>query len=154
MRSFVCLAFGALALLSCARLPEQTPAKQPSVLPSGATPPGAPATPWSKKTRAERMEFMGLFFFPKMKAIFQKHDPGGYAQFRCQSCHGNDMEAVNFKMPNGLYALPPDDPLKAALAYEEKTATFMASEVEPAAKELLGIDHTPGRRCLLCHAAE
>jgi hypothetical protein len=156
-------AYGALGLLfvaSCGRLPEQSPPRQPSALPRGATPPGAPETPWSDKTRAERMEFMGLFFFPKMRAIFQKHDPGGYAQFRCQTCHGEDMEAVNFKMPNGLYTLPAVDPVKAAHEYDEKTTAFMTAEVEPAAQELLGIPRTAGtdplagQSCSLCHGRE
>lgn len=106
------------------------------------------------------MEFMGLFFFPKMKAVFQKHDPAGYRQFRCQTCHGDDMEAVNFKMPSGLYTLPKVDPVKAAHDYDEKTTAFMTGEVEPAAQELLGIvqvpgtDQGPGRSCSLCHGAE
>jgi cytochrome c553 len=162
MRLSFCFVAGGLglALLSCARLPEQSPARQPGALPPGATPPGAPETPWTKKTRAERMEFMGLFFFPRMKTLFQKQDPAGYAQFRCQTCHGDDMEAVNFRMPNGLYTLPTADPVKAAHDYDEKTTAFMTGEVEPAAQELFGIPHgtgtdqAPGRSCSLCHGAE
>ena len=64
------------------------------------------------------------------------------------------MEAVDFKMPNGLYALPTVEPEKAALAHDEETAKFMAAEVVPAADELLGIDPTKGRACHLCHEKE
>jgi cytochrome c553 len=154
MRGANYLSAAMLALLSCTQLPRENPPKPPSPLPAGAVPPGAPGTEWSRKTRPERMEFMGLFFFPKMRAIFQSHEPRSVAPFRCQSCHGRDMEAVDFKMPNGLYALPADEPEKAALAYDEKMAKFMAVEVEPAAEGLLGMDPTTGRSCHLCHENE
>jgi len=100
------------------------------------------------------MEFMGLYFFPKMKLLFSSHAPTHSAPFRCQSCHGRDMEAVDFKMPNGLYALPRDDPERAALAVDEKTTKFMVEEVEPAAEKLLGIGPSVNRSCHLCHEAE
>ena len=154
MRGLACSSVLTLALLSCARLPQESKALPPSALPPGAVQPGAPETPWAKKTRPERMEFMGLVFFPKMKALFQAHDPHGYAQFRCQTCHGEGMEAADFKKPFGLYALPEGDPTKAALAYDEKTARFMADEVVPAARALLGIDHPDGQSCHLCHDSE
>lgn len=113
--------------------------------------------PWSRKTHEQRAEYMGLFVYPRMKAVFQEHDPKGYAQFRCQTCHGEDMERVDFKMPNSLYALPATDPIKAALEYDAKTATFMMQNVVPAMKELLGKnDSEIGERfgCLSCHQAE
>jgi hypothetical protein len=154
MRGFNSLSAAALALLSCTPLPRESSSKPPSALPVGAVPPGAPATEWSRKTRPERMEFMGLFFFPKMKRIFQSHDQRDAVPFRCQSCHGRDMEAADFRMPNGLYALPADEPEKAALVRDEKMARFMVEEVVPAAKELLGLDLSAGRACHLCHENE
>jgi hypothetical protein len=127
-------------------------ARPPSPLPPNASKPGAPETPWGKKTHSERMEFMGLYFFPKMRAVFQAHDARAYAQFRCQTCHGEDMEAVDYRMPNGLYGLPSQDPVGAAQAYDAATTAFMVSDVAKSAVELLGEGGTDA--CHLCHRTE
>lgn len=97
---------------------------------------------------------MGLLFYPKMKALFRNHDPERATPFRCQSCHGEDMESVNFKMPNRLDGLPADDPIPAALSRDAKTTQFMTDDVEPAVDELLGVEHVAGRSCGLCHRAD
>lgn len=124
---------------------------------SAAAEPGGPGVPWSKKTRDQRAEFMGLVVYPRMRAVFREHDPTAFAQFRCQTCHGEDMEKLDFHMPNSLYALPAADPVKAATDYDEKTARFMVEKVVPAMKELFAKDDPALAEkfgCLGCHQTE
>jgi hypothetical protein len=138
--------------VACTRSLEHRPVRTPGPLPSGQPGPGAPEVPWSRKTRDERMEFMGLVVFPKMKELFRARDGEGRRDFRCQTCHGEDMEAVRFAMPNSLYALPEGDPVGAARAYDEKTTEFMQGTVLPAMKALLADDSTAERvTCFTCH---
>lgn len=145
----------ALALAACGPRAEREGARAPRAtlpLDGKAVQPGAPAVPWAQKSRAERIEFMGIVFHPRMKALFdeESRDADG-APFRCQSCHGENMVDAGYAMPNGLFPLPEASPFDAALAQDEKTARFMAERVVPAARELLG-DETLG--CHACHARE
>jgi hypothetical protein len=121
--------------------------------------PGAADVPWKDKTREQRLEYMGLVVYPKMKETFQAQDADGFKDFKCQTCHGEDMEAVEFKMPNSLYALPVADPMGSAMEYDEAVATFMAQTVVPAMAELLGEQpYNPetqtGFGCFSCHQQE
>lgn len=103
------------------------------------------------------MEYMGLYVFPQMRALFRTSNPNLYKSFRCQTCHGTDMEAVRFKMPNHLYALPETGAEQAAIAYDEKTARFMIDTVVPAMRDLLGKNDPELARavnCHTCHAKE
>lgn len=140
-----------LAACACTRPADRGEVAAPhAALGRAGTEPGAPTVPWSKKTREQRMEFMGLTVHPKMKALFQARSAKVYAQFRCQTCHGDDMEAVSFRMPNSLYPLPAVEPMKAALDYDAVTAKFMADSVVPAMNELLGAGD-PGAAQVTCH---
>jgi len=104
---------------------------------------------WADMDREQRLEFMGVEVMPKMKTMFQEFDAESYAEFKCQTCHGEDMEQVDYKMPNGLFALPKDDPVAAGKDYDEKVTDFML-KVSPAMKELLGTQVT----CNTCHDVE
>jgi hypothetical protein len=102
---------------------------------------------------------MGLVVFPTMKGLFQKFDPKGFADFKCQTCHGDNMKEVDFKMPNSLFALPAHNTWQAALDYDADTAKFMGEQVLPKMTELLDQkpfdEHTgKGFRCLNCHPTE
>jgi hypothetical protein len=157
-RRVLALALGAALLVSCAKPADRGEVRSAQApLGKAGVEPGAPRTPWSRKTHAERMEFMGLFVFPKMKALFQAESPKAPAHFRCQTCHGEDMEAKAFHLPSSLRPLPADDPVKAALAYDEKTTKFMVEQVVPTMKALLG-EGDPvtavGFGCLTCHQKE
>jgi hypothetical protein len=55
-------------------------------------------------------------------------------------------------MPNGLYALPAQDPVGAAHAYDAATTAFMVDEVAKSAVELLG--EGTNDSCHLCHRTE
>jgi hypothetical protein len=118
---------------------------------------GSPGTPWSKKNRAERIEYMGLVFYPRMKELFAARGTraaegaGHERPFRCQTCHGENMSAASYAMPNGLYALPEGDPMQAALARNEATARFMAEKVLPEARALLGTEDPSLAENVTCH---
>jgi hypothetical protein len=121
------------------------------------TEPGAPGVPWAEKTFEQRKVYMGVYVFPKMKEGFQGHDAEVFKDFKCQTCHGDDMEDKNFEMPNeAIYPLPKDDPIKAAKEYDEKMAAFMQDQVVPQMAELLDMqpmsaDNPDGLGCFSCH---
>jgi hypothetical protein len=61
------------------------------------------------------------------------------------------MEAVGFKMPNHLYALPAAGTEQAAIAYDEKTARFMIDTVVPTMRDLLGKNDPVLAKTIGCH---
>ena len=95
------------------------------------------------------MEFMGLSFHPRMRELFQKSDPATYGQFRCQTCHGEDMEGRAFAMPATLGKLASADPIAAGRSRNVRATEFMIAAVVPATRELLGAGD-----CFSCHATE
>jgi hypothetical protein len=114
-----------------------------------ATEPGAPGVPWADKDHKQRMEFMGIVFLPEMKKQFQAHDATGFAQFKCETCHGKNGKANDYKMPSdSIYPLEKADPIKAAMEYDEKMTKFMVEQVTPKTAELLE-DKSKG--CFTCH---
>jgi hypothetical protein len=127
----------------------------------GATAADTPASqevPWAKKTRQQRLEFMGKVVYPRMRQLFRTYDPEQYEGFRCQTCHGDDMEKRNYAMPNSLYSLPEADPMKEAESYDPRIAKFMADQVLPTMAEMLGIPagskSAVGFSCFNCHPKE
>ena len=120
---------------------------------------GKSETPWKDKTHEQRMDWMGLQVFPKMKGVFTQFDAERFSGFACQTCHGDDMEIVDFKMPNKLYALPRTDTIKSARDYDAKVTEFMLSTVTPKMAELLDMQpYDPatksGFSCFGCHPSE
>jgi hypothetical protein len=150
------IALLALGFLSaaCAKPVDRRAAEPPHVaLGSEGTPPGAPGLPFREKTAEQRMEFMGLTFHPKMSELFARH---GYERFRCQTCHGEDMETRAFKMPAALRALGAD-PVESGRSRDGKATSYMVAEVMPLTVELLGPADPEGRTalgCFTCHARE
>ena len=117
-------------------------------------------TPWKEKTRDQKLEWMGLEVLPKMKALFVEFDAERFKDFKCQTCHSDKMEVLDFKMPNeSIYRLDANDPVGAAKAYDEKTTEFMLSRVTPTLAKLLDMElYNPetkqGFGCLNCHAGD
>jgi len=115
------------------------------------------ARPWSEQDRGERMEYMQSVVLPTMRDIFQAYDPQRYAEFSCQTCHGEDASAVNFAMPNALFALPRDGTIAAAMAHDPEATAWMLDSVFPTMVSLLGEEkYNPqtapdGYRCIGCH---
>jgi hypothetical protein len=145
-----------VVLAGCSKQGETAGSAGPEKQPQAA---GAPGTPWADKDRQARLEYMGLVVLPRMKSLFQEVDPKSYADFRCQTCHGEDMDAVDFVMPNSLVGLSAADPIEDGKGYDEATTEFMMSKVVPTMAGLLdrppaGPEKLDGFGCFGCHQKE
>jgi hypothetical protein len=102
------------------------------------------------------MEFMGLTFHPRMKELFAEYDPAWSGKFRCQTCHGEDMEARRFAMPASLRPLPAENAIDVARARDPRSTDFMSAKVMPATAELLssGEPGTGRVSCGSCHPSQ
>lgn len=149
-----------VGLTACGKSAESGGAQAPNeAANANANSPGAPGIPWSQKTHEQRQDWMGLQVLPKMKSAFQTFDAKGFQDFKCQTCHGDDMKAVHFKMPNSLYALPTENTLAAAMDYDADTTKFMVGTVVPTMAKLLDTEpYNPqtgkGLGCFTCHPKE
>ncbi|HLT36947.1 MAG TPA: hypothetical protein VK034_11700, partial [Enhygromyxa sp.] len=95
-------------------------------------------------------------FMPGMKEHFKQR---GFDTFKCANCHGNDYKEVDFKMPNDLTPLNPDNPIQSGMDLDEEMTKFMVSVVLPDMAKMLGkqTDATTGKGefgCLSCHLSE
>lgn len=111
---------------------------------------------WSSMDRDARTTYMGTVVLPKMKEAFKQR---GFDTFKCANCHGEDFQAVDFKMPNDLTPLNPENPIQSGMDLDEEMTKFMVSEVLPQMAEMLGkeTDVTTGKGefgCLSCHLSE
>jgi hypothetical protein len=120
---------------------------------------GAPYVPWRGKSHEERQAFMGAHVEPIMRKLFQGYSAKGYADFGCETCHGSNMDLIDFKMPNAIYPLPEKDTIAEASSYDEATTKFMVEKVVPTFAGLLS-EHavSPGQpggvSCFTCHPHE
>jgi hypothetical protein len=113
-------------------------------------------TPWKDMSREQRMDWMAVAVFPKMRQLFREQDSEKYEEFACQTCHGTQMERVDFKMPNDLFALEKADTIDRAKEYDEKATDFMLGAVVPEMAKLLDMDaytleNQTGFGCMGCH---
>lgn len=92
---------------------------------------------------------MGLTFHPRMKELFQEYDAAIYGNFRCQTCHGEDMEARRFAMPASLR---PVSEAGDAGARDRRAMEFMVSKVLPQTRELLADEGAHGAARVGCNA--
>jgi hypothetical protein len=109
---------------------------------------------WADMDRNQRMEFMGLTVLPEMKKLFEEYDAKGFAEFKCQTCHGNDMKEVDYRMPNGLFALAKPDPIPGSMEYDAPMTKFMQEKVMPEMATMLGMEPGTQFGCFNCHEAE
>ena len=122
--------------------------------PEGGPNIGAPEVPWRNKTHEQRQAYMAARVQPTMKRLFQSFNGKTYADFGCETCHGHDMDVVDFKMPNSLYALPEKDPVAEGMSVDEDTAKFMVEKVVPTFAKLLHEQPQKGVTCFTCHQKE
>jgi hypothetical protein len=160
-RSSVALLPLALALGCGGPSSEAAPPKAPDADQSAAkaSEPGAPGIPWSEKTFAQRQDYMGLEVLPAMKEKFEAFGAEEFADFKCQTCHGDDMKEVKFEMPNDLYALPKENTWQAAMDYNPEITKFMGEVVVPEMAKLLDMqpfdpETGQGFGCFGCHQSE
>jgi hypothetical protein len=116
---------------------------------------GGEAT-WKDMDREARLTYMGTTVMPSMKEHFKQR---GFDTFKCANCHGNDYKEVDFKMPNDLTPLNPDNPIQSGMDLDEEMTKFMVSTVLPEMAKMLGkeTDVTTGKGefgCLSCHLSE
>ncbi|MCA9685223.1 MAG: hypothetical protein KC457_23780 [Myxococcales bacterium] len=122
----------------------------------GAADGGGGEVTWANMDRQARMEHMGTVVMPAMKEAFKQQ---GFDNFKCANCHGEDYKTVDFKMPNDLTPLNPENPIQSGMDLDEEMTKFMVSVVTPQMAEMLGeeTDVTTGKGefgCLSCHLSE
>jgi hypothetical protein len=111
-------------------------------------------------TWEERHDAMTFLVLPNMARLFERFEGTPYPTLTCRSCHGDDAEAVQYRMPHGLPALDPDH-LPGAGDADPRTARlarFMIEEVTPQMADLVGVPLQDGRTgggfsCFNCHPA-
>lgn len=114
------------------------------------------AAGWAGMDRDARLTYMGTEVLPKMKEAFKQR---GFDTFKCANCHGADYKEVDFKLPNDLTPLNPENPIQSGMDLDEEMTKFMVSEVLPQMAAMLGkeTDVTTGKGefgCLSCHLSE
>jgi hypothetical protein len=129
----------------------------------------APATPspsqssegWATMSWEDRHDVMTFAVLPNMAQLFQRFEKKADPDLTCASCHGDDYEAVQFKMPHGLPALDRNEVLEGHTRETNKTRIwkFMVEEVTPAMADLLEVErYDPktkrGFSCFNCHPAK
>lgn len=112
---------------------------------------------WTSLSRQDKIAYMSSTVVPVMGALFEAYDSERFASFSCTTCHGDDMVAAHYQLPNDLFRLDPSalpysssaDPTEAAWG------TFMETQVLPTMAELLGTDAVDaggdGLSCFDCH---
>ena len=112
---------------------------------------------WADMTRKERMNIMGTQVMPKMKEAFAGHDADNWGDLKCQSCHGDDMKEVDFKMPNAVTPLGPD-PIASGKEMDAEVTKFMAEVVMVQMGEMMNLevqaDGLGPMGCFSCHLKE
>lgn len=115
---------------------------------------GAPGTRWADKNGAQRFGFMAAQVHPRMTRLFREYDAETFGNLACSNCHGENMEQIDYKMPNeSLYALPEQRPYDDAVDFDEEIAVFMMTKVTPAMQGLLnkGAGTETKVTCFTCH---
>lgn len=110
---------------------------------------GAAPVPFESLSDEEKASFMASDVLPRMREVFQAYDSEAYADFSCASCHVTGSTDGNYAMPDpGLPPLRED-----GFPYTSDIGVFMADEVLPELKELLG-PKDGGRPCITCHTLD
>lgn len=88
---------------------------------------------------------------PAMARRFHRFEGTPHPELGCRTCHGDDAEDVDFRMPNGLAALDPENMPSATSrdAERARTARFMADVVLPTTDRLMQAGGT--LTCFSCH---
>ncbi len=138
----------------------QTPAATAA---DGAAAPGAgpgASKSFDDMNHRERMELMKSVVVPKMKPLFQGHDPEHFADFDCTTCHGAGAERGEFDMPSAdLPKLPAHGAFEALTEEKPEMMEFMGKQVLPEMASALGeapFDPNTGEgfSCYDCHTSE
>lgn len=113
-------------------------------------------TNWTAMNFEEKQAYMKETVEPSMGELFKPAHP----DFSCVSCHGANFSEVNFKMPNTLDPLDPQNmPFESTDEKIKGAAQFMKEKVVPKMAGLLGMEpYNPetqtGLGCFNCHATK
>ena len=114
---------------------------------------GAPGTAWASKNDEQRFGYMAAQVHPVMSKLFIDYDADNVG-FTCSNCHGENMEQIDYAMPNeSLYAMPSDRPYDDAIDFDAKIAVFMMTKVTSTMQDLFNRgDGAPTKvTCFTCH---
>jgi hypothetical protein len=114
---------------------------------------GAPNTSWAAKNNEQRFGYMAAQVHPILSEVFIEYDPDN-SGFTCSNCHGENMEQIDYAMPNeSLYSMPSARPYDDAIDFDAKIAVFMMTKVTPTMQELLNKGEGPPTKvtCFTCH---
>ena len=117
--------------------------------PHAAAPPPPQAQPkheedaWAKLSFEERHSVMTFTVLPNMARAWRDFRATKDPEMTCRTCHGQDAEAVNYRMPNP--ALSHVDPARVPPG---PVAQFMKTKMVPEMRELTG---SPSLDCNTCH---
>ena len=110
-----------------------------------------PDMPWDEMTVADKEFYMVGKVNPIMQELFASYDAEEYSGFDCETCHGEEMREIEFKMPApSMYVVPPEGTPghRGMLKTFPDTVAFMEETVTPAMGKLLGIEDFT---CAGCH---
>ncbi|HEX2733488.1 MAG TPA: hypothetical protein VHM70_17880 [Polyangiaceae bacterium] len=120
---------------------------------------GSPGIAWSAKSYQQRLDFMAGVFHPKTRQLFIdfKKSYAEKGKFTCETCHGEQPELTNYKMPNeSLYALPKENTLQESHEYDAEVTDFMQKVLTPRVTDLLnqGEGAKTQASCFSCHPVD
>ncbi|TNE51914.1 MAG: hypothetical protein EP343_02455 [Deltaproteobacteria bacterium] len=109
---------------------------------------------WADMTFDEKRAYMSSTVLPAVAALFKEYDSTRFGQVGCTLCHGTDMVAKKFKMPNGIRPFSPQN-----VPSQGKGVDFMKQKLMPKMIELLGLkpfDPSTGKGfgCFSCHGTK
>jgi len=110
--------------------------------------------PWADLSYVERIAYMENIVEPTMREHFQDFDPDGFADFGCDTCHGDDANDVDYELPNGV--TPISFPLDVSEPGRQEFEDFMDEVVKPEMAALVDQQPFPQGEfsCFSCHERE
>ena len=105
---------------------------------------------WDQKGWEQRHGEMTWRILPNMARMFHRFEGTEVPRLSCLTCHGRNAEEVEYRMPNGLPPLDPDDLPRADSPDEReaKVARFMMEDVTPFLARMLDAREVS---CFTCH---
>jgi hypothetical protein len=124
--------------------------------PAGGATVALPDLPFAKLNHEQQIEFMKQKVLPAMEPVFKNHDPKDFANFGCDTCHGEGANEGKFDMPNPKL---PKLNFKDLSKFKKEDLEWMGKEVEPKMGAILGLElysesNPKGFGCLNCHTQE
>jgi hypothetical protein len=118
---------------------------------------GSPGLSWAEKSEEQRMGFMAGWVTPRTHQMFAEHDSSFKDGFSCDTCHGENAEALDYEMPSpDLYALPRENTLQESIEYDPEMTQFMQNTLTPQITAMF--NQGEGRRakvdCFSCHPVD